>query len=35
MNVYEKQKNNYRYRKQVSGYQVGEGRGERLIRGIG
>ena len=35
MNIYEKQQNNHRYRKQTSGYQVGEGRGEGRIRGIG
>ena len=28
MNVYEKQKQTHRYRKQASGYQRGEGKGE-------
>ena len=38
MNVYEKQKQTHRYRKQTHGYQRGEGKGEgsgeRKIRGM-
>ena len=35
MNVYAKQKQTHRYRKQTCGYQRGEGRGEGQIRGVG
>ena len=35
MNVYAKWKQTHRYRKQTSGYQRGEGRGEGQIRGMG
>ena len=35
MNVYVKQKQTHRYRKQISGYQMGEERGEGRIRGMG
>ena len=35
MNVYAKQKQTHRYRKQTSGYQKGEWRGEGQIRGMG
>ena len=35
MNVYAKQKHSHRYRKQICGYQRGEGKGEEEIRGIG
>ena len=34
-NVYAKQKQTYRYRKQTTGYQRGEGRREGQIRGMG
>ena len=35
MNVYAKQKQTHRCRKQTCGYQRGEGRGEGQIRGMG
>ena len=35
MNVYAKQKQTHRYRKQTYGYQRGEGRRERQIKGMG
>ena len=35
MNIYAKQKQAYRYRKQTSGYQRGEGKVEGQIRGMG
>ena len=35
MNVYAKQKQTHGYRKQTSGYQIGDGRGEGQIRGMG
>ena len=34
-NVYAKQKQTHRYRKQTNGYQRGEGKGEGQIRGMG
>ena len=35
MNVYAKQKQTHRYRKQTCGYQMGEGRREEQIRSMG
>ena len=35
MNIYTNQKQTHRYRKQTCGYQMGEGRGEGQIRGMG
>ena len=35
MNIYAKQKQTHRYRKQTCGYQRGEGNGEGQIRSLG
>ena len=35
MNIYEKQKQTHRLRKQTSGYQRGKGRGEGQLWGMG